>query len=568
MGTRGARQHRAVLRRALRAAPREVLGCLCAGLAWQAAAVAVPWVLERAVDDGVLGRDRAALWRWCLVLVGLGIVRWAGDAARHWWVERAGARAVYVLRRDVIDRLLQLSDDDLQRFDQGDLTARAVSDTNQVRVWISGIATYVTASGTLVAVLGLLLTLDLRLALIGLLTVPLAALLARHQAGTHHRLAAAVAADTGAYTTTVETSLSGIRAVKGLGAEPAMAARVAVGSERLRWRAIRLADVEGWWLGAAAAIPAAGLAAGLWLGGSRAIESGPSVGALVAFAGWMALLVDATVTLTDRLSARSSALAAAERLGELLVERTTDPPDAVAAPTRRDLSLDRLTVARGDRLVLDGIDLDVPGGSWLGIVGATASGKTTLLRAAAGLAEPTVGRVRIGGVDLRDVSPASRSGLVALVPQNPMLVSGSIADLLRLGAPGALDAELVAAIGAAGATDVLDAAGGLHGVIGDRGLTLSGGQRQRLAIAAAVLVRPPVLLLDDPTSALDPATEIEVLRRLRRELPGTTVVLTTHRDRTAAVCDRVVVLADGGIVDASGADLHALLGIPDRGGQP
>jgi ATP-binding cassette subfamily B protein len=543
----------------------EVALCIASGLAWQAVAVSVPWVLERVVDGGVIGGARRSLLVWTAVLVGLGLLRWAGDAARHWWVERAGAHAADHLRRRLVARLLAMGDDDLARFGHGDLTARAVGDTEAVWRWVSGIATLTTASFTLVAVVVLLVTLDPALALIGLATVPLAALFAAHRVGAHGRAAALVAAGTGAYASAVESAITGIRTIKGLGAEPVVLSRAHAATTILRVRVLNLARVEASWLAAAAAIPAAGIAVGLWSGGNRAMDGDLTVGTLVAFAGWMGLLVTATATFTERLTDRGAALGAAARLAALVAH-----DDRAAARARvpnvrvhiggNDLAVDGLIARRGDRVVLRDVDLDVPLGGWLAIVGLTGAGKTTLLRLLAGLDAPVTGRIRIGGRDLSEMDGATVRRLVAFVPQGPALVSGTVGDVVGLAAPDASDADVLAALSAAGADDVVSLLGGLHGQIGDRGLTLSGGQRQRIALAAAILRRPAVLLLDDITSALDPVVEASVLRSLRVQLPGTTTVIATHRATTAAACDRCVLLADGGVVPATTAEVDTVLG--------
>jgi ATP-binding cassette subfamily B protein len=549
---------RRLLRRVLRAVRRDVARCVAAGLAWQAVAVAVPWVLERAVDDGVVAGDRQALWQWSLLLVGLGVARWVGDAARHWWVERAGASAADWLRRRLVHRLVTMGDDEAARYGHGDLAARAVGDTATVWNWVAGIATLVTASFTMIAVVVLLFTLDPVLAGVGVATVPLAALLAARQVGVHNRTAEDTAASTGHYASVVETAVAGARTVKGLGAEAVVAARAERASSTLRDVAVSLARIEARWIAAAAAIPAAGIAAGLWVGGVRAIDGAISVGALVAFAGWMALLVDATETLTERLVTRGEASAAAARLAEL-IDLDADPsPDtdhrgpAIGGPTRGlDVTMDGVAVVRGGRTLLTGVDLDAPEGRWLAIVGPTGSGKSSLLRLIAGLDRPALGTVRIGARDVTGWTPDEVRRRVVLVPHSAGPTSGTVGEFLRLAVPDASDVELDAAIDAVRARDVVDMLGGLEGVISERGMTLSGGQRQRLVLAAAFLRRPAVLCLDDATSALDATTEAHVIASLRATLAGTTVVVATHRAAVAAACDRAVIVVDGGVVPSN-----------------
>ncbi|MGQ0680481.1 MAG: ABC transporter ATP-binding protein [Actinomycetota bacterium] len=569
---------RALLRRTLGAVKRDVSLCILMGLLWQAVAVAVPWVLQRALDQGVLAGNRNALFAWCGVLVGLGVVRWVGDAARHWWVERAGAAAAHYLRRRLVERLLAMDDDHLAGFDHGDLTARAVGDTESIWMWVSGIATLATSVFTLVAVAVLLATLDPALAVVGLASIPVAAIFALRQVARHGVASGRVARQAGRYAGVIESAVSGSRTVKGLGSEPVMLNRARAAGGRLRKAMLDLARIEARWLAVAAGIPAAGIAAGLWVGGQRALQGAITVGALVAFAGWMALLVDATITLTERLATRGAARAAARRLVEILGGAAPDPqvplepggadPDRGVSqplescgadldrrvsqplePCGADLAVDDLAARRAQKLVFSGVDLDVPAGQWLGVVGPSAAGKTTLLRLLAGLDRAAFGRVRIGGVELERISRPQLSRMVALVPQNPALVSGSVAGVLRLAAPSASDQQMLDALEAAGARPIIEDAGGLDARIGDRGLTLSGGERQRIALAAALVRRPEVLLLDDTTSALDPATEARVLASVRTFLPRAAVVIATHRAATASICDRTVMLAGGGIVD-------------------
>jgi len=471
-----------------------------------------------------------------------------GEAEAHVRaVVGAAVDGVVAVGLEPVERRPERLQREIGRFDQGDITARAIADADKIWSWLSGLATYITAGFTLLAVLCSLVSVDGQLALVGLATIPLATVFALRQVGTHNALSDAVARDTGAYTGAVDVAIAGIRAVKGLGAEHEMAQRAIDASSALERRAVGLARAEAWWVAGASGIPGAGLALGLWLGGMRVLDGEMTVGALVAFAGWMALLVSATTTLTERLTTRGVALAAAGRIAQLLVgERPPGLPTApdVASTGRRvDLTVDGLTVKRGERVILRDVDLDVPAGSWTAIVGATGSGKTTLLRAIAGLEPSLLGVVRVGGIELDDHARAART---TYVPQNPLLVSGSIAEIVRLAAPSATDVEVERALAAVGADDILTATGGMDGIIGDRGLTLSGGQRQRLALAAAAARRPSVLLLDDVTSALDVDTEGLVIRGIRDLLPDTTVVLATHRSGAAASCDRVVVLADGG----------------------
>jgi ATP-binding cassette subfamily B protein len=430
--------------------------------------------------------------------------------------------------------------------------------------WIAGLAVTVTSCFTLAAVMVLLLTLDPTLALIGLSTVPVAAYLAFRHAAAQARGAHGAASSVGDYTSVIESAVSGARTVKGLGAEPTVLQRAHAASATVQAEMLHLARLEASWFAWAAVIPALGIAAGLWFGGNQVLDGSISVGTLVAFAGWMSMLVTASTTLTQCLADRGVARAAATRIAEVLGDAPTTRV-VQPAPTlpRGDVVAAGVVARRGDRQVLHGVDLQVEAGEWLAVVGVTGSGKSTLLRLLAGLDLPVGGQVRVGGVDPAGAAPGS--GGVVLVAQGASLLSGSLREVLQLASPGATDDELRTALHAAGADDVVHAVGGLDGPVGEGGRTLSGGQRQRLALTAAVLRRPRVLLLDDTTSALDPTTEAAVLGALRPHLPGTTTVIATHRHTTAVACDRAVLLADGRLVTPGAGDLEQVLG-PSGGG--
>jgi ATP-binding cassette, subfamily B, bacterial len=300
-------------------------------------------------------------------------------------------------------------------------------------------------------------------------------------------------------------------------------------------------------------VPAAATAAGVWLGGQQVIAGELSAGALLAFVGWMALLVDAVQTLTERVIDRGAARAAADRLVPLLQDLPPRRPPVrapVGAPAPGEVVVDGVSVDRGGRRVLDGVSLAVRAGEWVAVVGASGAGKSTLLRLLPRLGEPTAGTVAIGGADVARADPAALRRRVAYLGQGPVLLSGTVAENVRLARPGADDAALHAALDAADARGLVEELGGTAARVGTGGATLSGGQRQRLALARTLLARADVLVLDDVTSALDPPTEARVLAGLRAAAPGATVLLATHRLATALTADRVVVLEHGRVVQA------------------
>src|SRR5579884_2823114 len=291
-----------------------------------------------------------------------------------------------------------------------------------------------------------------------------------------------------------------------------------------------------------------------------------TLGGLVAFVTLFLMLVWPVESLGEIMAIAQEASAAIERIWEVF----DTPPDIADRPGAVDL--DRcegrlrfenvgFSYSEGGRRVLAGVDLEVAPGETVAIVGATASGKTTLLSLVSRLADVTDGRIAIDGHDIRDMTLASLRRHVAVAFEDPTLFSASVRENLTFGAPDATDAEIDAALDAAQARFAHHLPWGLDTRVGEQGLSLSGGQRQRLALARAILGRPRILVLDDPLSALDVHTEALVEEALARVLAGTTALVVVHRPSTIALADRVAFLADGRIV-ATGSHHDLLESLP------
>jgi ATP-binding cassette subfamily B protein len=283
-----------------------------------------------------------------------------------------------------------------------------------------------------------------------------------------------------------------------------------------------------------------------------------TLGGLVAFITLTLLLVWPIEAMGYILASGQEAGTAAQRIFEILDTEpaiTSSPaPQAVPrtgarrAPAR--LSFDRVEYRfpGGGRAVLRGLSLEVEPGQTLALTGATGSGKTTLLHLVPRLADPVSGSVRLDGTDVRDLPLPVLRSLVGCAFEDPTLFSVSVRENVTFGAPDATDAQVEQALAIAHAGFVATLPWGLDTRIGEQGMSLSGGQRQRLALARAILARPPLLILDDPLSALDVRTEEKVTRALREVLAGTTALIVAHRPSTVLLADRVALLAEGVIV--------------------
>ena len=366
----------------------------------------------------------------------------------------------------------------------------------------------------------------------------------------------------GDLTTLIEEAATGVRVVKAFGRREQVTERFGREAEGLRAVRLRMAYLRAHVVAVLDAIPNATLV-GVLLLGSGAVASGRlTLGELVAFITLSLQLIWPIEAMGFILASAQEAATAAQRVYELIdadpeiTSPAADPagPNVLArlpAPARTAgrVRFDDVWFAYPGSTapVLHAIRLDIAPGETLALVGASGSGKTTLAMLVPRLADPTSGRVLIDGHDLRDLPLPWLRTAVTTAFEEPVLFSASVRENVTLGRPSSSEDELYEALDVAQAQFVHDLPWGLDTRVGEQGMSLSGGQRQRLALARAVLGRPPVLVLDDPLSALDVETEAEVEQGLRRVLGRTTALLAVHRPSTVALADRVALLHEGGV---------------------
>ncbi|SDQ35845.1 ABC transporter ATP-binding protein [Quadrisphaera sp. DSM 44207] len=519
---------------------------------WQAGAAVAPLVLGRAVDEGVVAGDLRALLLWCAVLAALGAVEALAALVRHRHAAGSFAESSAALRQRLLQRALALDATFHDRVPAASLLARATSDVERVGRLLDCVAHTVAYAVSLVGAAVLLAVLDLRLAVV--VTGGLACLTAlmAWAAPRQRARAAALQEAVDGVTVSIDETVTGLEVVQGVGAERARERAVARESARVRERGLRVHRLNAGVEPFLDAVPLLVLAATVLVGGRLVLAGDLSVGELVAAASYVLLLATPTRVLGERVATVQQALASAQRLEQVLAARPVlDPPQHPRPlPAGRALPVELAAVrfGYGGAPVLDGVDLCVGAGERVGVIGPPGSGKSTLLRLLARQYDASGGRVRVGGADVREVDLAELRSRVALVAE-PVLFAGTVADAVRFADPGADDARVRAAARAAGADGFVAAlSGGYDAEVGERGGRLSGGQRQRVALARGVLPGASVLLLDDVTSALDPATEDAVLTSLREATRGATLVLATSRPSALRLVDRVVVLERGRLV--------------------
>ncbi|MFQ5897529.1 MAG: ABC transporter ATP-binding protein [Candidatus Methylomirabilia bacterium] len=543
----------------------------CLGLA-SLFALAIPWVVKSAIEMLQAGGGTRDLWWYVAAILVLaashGLVRLGSRFA----VLGAGQRIEYDLRNDLYAHLQQLSPAFYQVYRTGDLVSRSSNDLSQVKLLVGfGALSLIGTTLIFVGTLAAMVAIDPWLALYATAPYPLVILLAKRFSSRLHVRSQAVQDQLGRLSAKVQENLTGGSIVRAY----AMESREEAGFDRLNReylaRSLALARIQ------AGFAPLIGLIAGmgtliiLWLGGKAVVDGRISLGAFVAFNGYLALLAWPTIALGWTLSIMRRALSALERIAEILaVEPEIEDPGLEAGLTFPTLAAGGLSVEfraltfayPGRGPALREVALTVPAGSTVAIVGPTGSGKSTLGLLIPRLYDPPTGTLFVDGRDVRSLPLNALRQAVGYVAQEPFLFSRSVRQNLALARDRLSDAEIRRAEAVVGLAEEVEAfPDGWDTVVGERGLTLSGGQRQRAALARALLRDPRILILDDPFASVDSAKEVEILSALREAGSGRTVLIMTHRLRAAQQADWVVVLDEGRIV---GQGTHAdLLG---RGG--
>jgi ATP-binding cassette subfamily B protein len=532
------------------------------GLIFQGGLLLLPWCLGRAIDDGISARDQSALLAWAGAVLAVSVLLTAGELGMRWYgalgADRTANRVVARLTAAVV----RLDRTTVGRYGHGDLVLRGTRDTEALFTWLRGTPSLFSGlfgfAGAIVAVA----LLDDSLAVVGLATLPLLIAVNLWYPPRFERASALVSDAHARRADAAEDLLTASTAVRGLGGESVLVRRHHQHSDAVTAQTLRLARVAASWSSNAPFVPALAGAIGLLTGGLAVLDGRITVGTLVTFTTWMALLSLQVITLTERFSIVGLAYTAAGRIAEVLgaVPLVREREVTVALPATGDLTATGLRAEPPGRPPLTLPDLCVRPGEFVALTGVVGSGKTTLLRLLARLEDPSEGTVSLGGVPLTDAAFAELRQRITIVGQRPSLVSGTIAENLRLGhavrsdgpgsgaAAGVLpggDDELRAACRVACIDEqIIAMPDGYATRVGERGSTLSGGQVQRLALARALLRRASVLLLDDVTSGVDAATENAILDRLRDWAPGTTIIAATSRPEVVRRADRVIHLGD------------------------
>jgi ATP-binding cassette subfamily B protein len=528
------------------------LSLVLAGLA-MVATVAIPWLTGRAID-GVQEGDEGQLRRYALYVAIAAVVRLAFSVARRLVAGRVSLGVELDLRNLMYRHLQRL---ELAFFDgqqTGQLMSRATVDLQSVRFFLGYGLIFITQSAlTIVLAAIAMFFIDPGLAALSLLPVPFVVLVAARYGRRSRPALQEVQQRIAELTADVEENVSGVRVVKAFAAEPRQLRRFEDSVARVFDQSMIATRLRAFYNPFIGFLPSVGLAVVLLVGGRAVIDGRLSLGDFTAFYTYLLMLIAPMRQLGLALGMAQRATASGARLFEILDRepRVVAPQEAPPLPDGRgrvELRGVTFQYEQANVPALAGVDLDVEAGTTVALVGATGSGKTTLVQLLARLYDVEEGAVVIDGADVRDVDLRSLRGAISVVDDDPFLFSATVHENIAYGRPDATREEVERAAQRAQAAGFVAALPeGYDTTVGERGLTLSGGQRQRIAIARALLSDPRILVLDDATSSVDASTEQAIKTALLQVMAGRTTFVIAHRLSTIALADEIVVLEDGRI---------------------
>ena len=521
----------------------------------QVAGILVPVLSGFVIDELSADPETPVLALWIGAIVGLGLIRGALMLGRRLLSGRQALAVEYDLRDDLYAHFLRLSFGFYDRSQTGQLMSRATIDLQSVRFFLGyGLIFFAQHVVTIVVVTAVLFVYDWQLALVALAITPALAVVAYRYSRVSHPVLRDVQAKLADVSTVAEESIVGVHVVKSFSQEERRGEWFARAADSVFERTLAANRQRALYVPLLTFLPLVAQAAVLLVAGRMVVNGTLTIGDFFAFNLLLAMLVMPLRMLGMWIGQAQRATAAGERIFEILdePEEISDPAHAQPLPPGPGhIRFENVDFGyEPERLVLEEIDLDVPPGRTIALIGRTGSGKSTLAALVPRFYDVTAGRVVVDGFDVRDLQRRSLRREIGVISQDPFLFSASVRDNIAFGLPDAPHETVEAAARAAQAHEFIvnDLPQGYDSVIGERGITLSGGQRQRIAIARALLIDPRILVLDDATASVDATTEARIRSGLREVMRGRTTIIIAHRLSTIALADEIAVLENGRIV--------------------
>ncbi|HVV76079.1 MAG TPA: ABC transporter ATP-binding protein [Mycobacteriales bacterium] len=533
-------------------ARRMLIVSIAAAILTTAIITATPLVSRVVVDRGLDPRH-PGVRDWLVALFVLGFVRFFATRARRWRAGRVSYDVQFRLRARLFAHLTSLDPHAAEQLRTGQLVSRASADLALVQQFLAWGPQVLASVLQLAASVVAIFVMSWPLGIVASVIVPLTAYLGSHTRAGVFASSWDASQREAEMTNAVEESISGVRVVKGFGQEDAEISRVMTAVRSMYAGRMRAARQRASFTATLQSVPTLGQLGVLVIGGWLALHHRLSLGTFLACTTYLVQLAAPARMIGAIMALSQQARAGVERIVAIL---ETEPaivdaadaqplPDGPGAVSIRDVSF-----KYGERaaVVLDGISLDIAPGEVVALVGPSGSGKSTLAMLLPRFYDPTSGAVRVDDADIRHATLASVHTRVGIAFEEAFLFSDTIRANIAYGRADATDEEIRSAAAAAQATEFIDElADGFDTVVGERGMTLSGGQRQRIALARLLLADPDVAVLDDATSAVDAAVEAQIHDALRDWHVDRTTILVAHRESTARLADRVVLLESGRI---------------------
>jgi len=525
--------------------------------------IVFPKVVGYAIDDLRKGVTHQKLWHYALLLVAIAVVKGIFQFLTRWIVIGISRNIEFDLRNDLFRHLESLSSSWYQRMRTGDIMARATNDLNEVRMMLGPAVMY--PANTIVLATGavaLMFSMSPRLTLISFLPLPIFSFAVQYYGRKIHERFESIQAQFSDISARVQENFSAARLIRAYGQEEMEISAFRGANQEYIARSLPLARLMGMLWPTLETLLQLAVVLVFWLGGRYVVQGRMTVGDFVAFLGYIALLMWPVMALGWVINLFQRGTASLGRIDEILREKpeVADTPSPVFASGSEkaiggEIEFCNLSFSYNGKPVLEGINLKVPAGGSLAVVGPTGSGKTTLVSLIPRIYDAPPGSVLLDGRPIREYPLAVLRRSIGFVPQETFLFGATVGENIALGAEAASAEQVSHAAEVAGIASEIEAFPDQYQtVVGERGITLSGGQKQRTAIARAVLRDPRILILDDALSSVDTHTEDHILSHLREIMSGRTTIFISHRVSTVRNADRIAVLHGGRIVECGTHD--------------